>query len=235
MKLLGVEKLEELADKFRADYCFSAFEPMNVKTLLRKLNILALYRPLSENSWGLSLKTHDSKHFFMLINSNSTRGRQHFTIAHELFHLLYEENPVPHFCNNLNSKDSSEKNADMFASCLLMPRQGLLQNCPKEELLSMSVATVLRLEQLYGVSHQALCFRLKRLKLINEEELQVLLQIDIKKAAYQYGIDTSLYESGNENLVIGDYGMKARKLFEDGKISEGHYVELLNLITNAED
>ena len=31
-------------------------------------------------------------------------------------------------------------------------------------------------------------------------------------------------------MVIGDFGEKARRLFEENKISEGHYVELLNMI-----
>lgn len=26
----------------------------------------------------------------------STRGRQHFTICHEFYHLFYDENPTPH-------------------------------------------------------------------------------------------------------------------------------------------
>lgn len=237
MSNLLLEKIEALADKFRAENGFSSTEPINAKTVLRRLNILAMYRPLSENSWGLSLKTPDKKHLFMLINSNSTRGRQHFTIAHELFHLIYEENPVPHFCNSSQGKDMSEKKADMFASSLLLPRQGVLLYCPDKEIFSknISLVTVLRIEQLYGVSHQAAAYRFKRLGLISEERLQQLLKLNIIEVAHEYGIDPSLYEKGNENLIIGDFGAKARKLFEDEKISEGHYIELINLISDGKN
>lgn len=237
MKHLPVEMIEDLADRFRAEYGFSSTEPINAKTVLRRLNILTMYRPLSENCWGLSLKSHESNHFFMLINSNSTRGRQHFTIAHELFHLLYEDNPVPHFCNNSLEKDASEKNADMFASCLLLPRQGVLLNCPKEEILSKSISmgTVLKIEQFFGVSHQSTVYRLKKLGLISEDLLQKYLKVNIKQIAYEYGLDQSLYNPGNENLIIGDFGTKARELFEDEKISEGHYLELINLISNGKN
>ena len=34
-------------------------------------------------------------------------------------------------------------------------------------------------------------------------------------------------------LVIGDFGEKARLLYESEKISEGHYIELLNMITDG--
>ena len=48
------------------------------------------------------------------------------------------------------------------------------------------------------------------------------------------GFDGSLYLPGNEGLVIGDFGAKARKLFEEERISEGHYHELLNMIGHGE-
>jgi hypothetical protein len=44
------------------------------------------------------------------------------------------------------------------------------------------------------------------------------------------GFDTYLYAKGNEGLSIGDYGVKARELYERDIISEGHYVELLSKI-----
>lgn len=237
MRTLPLESLEDLAEKFRATYGLGNIEPFNTKTILRRLNVLTMYRPMSENLWGLSLKTPDGKELFMLVNSNSTRGRQHFTIAHELFHLLYEDQPTPHFCNGADAKDPSEKNADMFASCLLMPRQGILKNLSEEEIVNKKplMSSLLKIEQLYGVSHQALIYRLKRVRLISEEDLQRLIKVNIQQAAYEYGVDQSLYKSGNENLVLGDFGVKARELFEEEKISEGHYMELLNLISNEQD
>ncbi|MGL4493774.1 MAG: ImmA/IrrE family metallo-endopeptidase, partial [Tannerellaceae bacterium] len=46
---------------------------------------------------------------------------------------------------------------------------------------------------------------------------------------------TALYLSGNEGLVIGDFGEKARELYEKEVISEGHYRELLNLISDGKN
>jgi hypothetical protein len=43
-----------------------------------------------------------------------------------------------------------------------------------------------------------------------------------------YGYDKSLYQKGNENLVIGEYGGKAKKKFEHEIISEAHYISLMN-------
>lgn len=171
----------------------------------------------------------------MLINSNNSRGRQHFTICHELFHLFFDEAPKPHLCGTPGlEKDPSEINANAFASALLLPREGVLSSIPTEEIRTKSItmATMLRLEQLYGVSHQSLCYCLRHMRLVSEEELQEHLEesMQIQDIATAYGYDTSLYKEGNENVTIGDFGEKARKLFDMDRISEGHYVELLNLL-----
>ena len=111
-KLIPQEIIEDIASKQRVEWGLSETEPINVKTILRKLNILTIYRPLSMDSCGVSLMTADKTKRFMLINSNCPRGRQHFTIAHELFHLFVDENPEPHICKESGEKDNNEKNAD---------------------------------------------------------------------------------------------------------------------------
>ena len=235
MKKLNLETAEILATKMRGELLrVSNSEPLNMKTVLRQLNVMTLYRPLSDSLFGLSLLTPDKKHRFMLVNSNSRRGRQHFTIAHELFHLYYDENRKAHFL--ASNTDASERSANLFASALLMPKEGLLQNIPSEEIVSkkVSIDTLLRIEHIYGVSHQTLVLRLKELHIISSSYADELSVVSITQEAALRGYDSKLYSTGNEGLVIGDFGSKARKLFDEERISEGHYLELLNLIGYGE-
>lgn len=231
-KRLSIQEAEILACKFRSQNGLSLTEPISAKTLLRKLNVTAMYRPLSDHSFGIGCKSKSGK-MFVLINSNSTRGRQHFTITHELYHLYYDENPTPHMCGEITSVE--EKNADLFASVLLLPREGVYTMVSDEEIANHTIklSTILRIEQMYQVSRSTLLIRLKDIGLISEKQLQPLMRIPVKDSAREYGYDTSLYEYGNKGLVISDFGEKARTLFEEGKISEGHYFELLNMITDG--
>lgn len=231
MSKITLDVAENCACKLRLELQLSQTEPINVKTLLRMLRIVALYKPLSDGLYGLSVKSADERFRFMLINCNSTRGRQHFTVAHELYHLYYDPNPSPHFCNEAYS-DDSERSANLFARSLLLPRQGLIKAIPDDELQSGSVSltTILNLEALFGVSHQMLVIRLKELKLISQSLCERLMALKIKQEASLRGFDTDLYSKGNEGLVLGDFGAKARELFEKDLISEGHYVELLRKI-----
>ena len=235
MKRVAKEAIEQLAQKMRAHAGLNPSEPIHTKTLLRKLGIMVIYRPLSEKSCGLSMRSSDGCGKFMLVNSDNPRGRQHFTICHELFHLYYDEDPKPHICGTPGmEKDPAEINANAFASALLLPQAGVLESIPSEEIVNrhITIATMLRVEQLFGVSHQSLCYCLRHLRLLTEEELQGHLEEStiIQDIATEYGYDLSLYQPGNEGVVIGDFGEKARLLFEQERISEGHYVELLNLL-----
>ena len=103
---------------------------------------------------------------------------------------------------------------------------------PEKELLAkdVSLATILKLEHYFSVSRSALLIRLEALKLIGKARYDELKAIPVIRSAVEYGYDLSLYRPGNENLVVGDYGVKAKLLFDDDKISEGHYVELLSRI-----
>ena len=66
--------------------------------------------------------------------------------------------------------------------------------------------------------------------IINEATYSTLAEIKVKYSARCFGYDTALYETANEGLVIGDFGEKARNLFDREKISESHYMELLSKI-----
>ncbi len=229
---------EDLAKKFRTDNGYSTSEPIIIKTLLMKLRILTMFRPLSDNAYGLSTRSADREDKFILVNSRSSRGRQHFTIAHELYHLYIDENPRPHICRKDGKKDRTEMMADAFASALLMPIEGVVKAIPNEEIMnrSVSLATVFSLEQYFRVSHQSMLFKLKRLGYITEDTLQTMLNIKISEVAPQYGIfDLSLYEKGNENVILSDYGIRAKSLFDKEKISESHYNQLMKLISNDEE
>ena len=233
MKKINIETAENLAYKFRFKNGISESEAINTKSILRKLNIITAYRPLSEKSYGLSLIGPNGI-YFILVNSNTTRGRQHFTIAHELYHIFFDENPKPHICSD-GVSDVAEINANLFASALLLPKAGLIEFLSNEEIKhkNVGIATIIRMEQYFSVSRQSILFRLKRLGYISEVVLQDLLKIPAAESARNYGYDTSLYGTGNKNLFIGDFGEKARKLYDMEKISEGRYMEILNMIGNV--
>ena len=225
--------LEKEASKFRSEKGLNNNEPIRLKSLLQKANVITVFSPLTDNFSGMAIKAAQppATHRFILINSNQSLGKQHFTICHELYHLYIQADFSSQVCitGKFDKRaDKNEYNADVFASYLLLPTEGILENIPNEEIAQkkVSLKTVLFIENLYSCSRRALLYRLKNLNLVNSNEYDAFI-VNIKRGAIENGYSATIYEPGNNNLVIGDYGAVAKDLFDQEKISQSHYYTLL--------
>lgn len=221
--------LEARANKFRERLGVSNSDPIDLYKALTELNVLTNFRRLTRNFSGMAMKAGESR--FILVNSSQTKARQHFTIGHELYHLFEQPNFTFMLCQagRFDKKDKEEYNADLFSSYLLMPEAGILNVIPEAELArggAISLPTIVKLEQHFGVSRSALLVRLARLDLIRHADYTEYLT-NVKQSAYRLGYSMALYEDGNDHHMIGDYGTLCKKLFEAEKISESHYFNLM--------
>lgn len=227
------KNLELLAQEFRQRNGLSSTEPLKIKSLLQKTNVLTLYKPLSNGFSGMSIKidTPEKCYRFMLINCEHPIGKQHFTVCHEFYHLYFQKDfKASVSCTGKFDKKGNpeEYNADIFASYLLLPEMGVWEMIPGDERgkNKIKIGTIIAIEQFYGCSHSALLFRLLNMELIDRAHKEQL-SVGIMALARKFGYNTSLYEKGNENEVIGDYGTLANKAWEEGVVSESAYYSLL--------
>ncbi|WP_153799364.1 ImmA/IrrE family metallo-endopeptidase [Foetidibacter luteolus] len=225
--------IEKAALSFRTNYGFNNQEPIRLKSLLQRLNVITSFAELSADFSGMAIRSGNSNSVsrFMLVNASQSIGKQHFTICHELYHLFVQEHFSSRICKTaiFDKTDKEEYHADLFASYLLLPKEGLLTLIPTEELSNknkLTVATILYIEHYYSCSRRALLYRLKKLGLISTEQYD-LFSVNVKRTALENGYNTTLYEPGNFNEIIGDYGSRAKGLYDSGKISESHYYTLL--------
>jgi len=116
----------------------------------------------------------------------------------------------------------------MFAAYLLLPRWGVWEFIPEKERSKnkISISTVLAIEHYYSCSRTALLHRLSELGLIDDIYKSQFLS-DIKNQARKLGYSVDLYEKGNDNLVVGNYGTLAFQAWEKGIISESTYFSFL--------
>lgn len=222
--------LEARANKFRREKGIGNENAIDFEKLLRSLDVLTYFRPLNGEFSGMALKTKDSN--FMMVNTKYSLGRQHFTIGHELYHLFIQDHFTFQKCNagRFDKKDREEYNADIFSSYFLMPEAGIIKQIPEPELAwggEISLATIIKLEQYFGVSRSALLIRLDKIGLLRGDYSH--FKKDIKKSAVEHGYPTALYDAtnGHDGLVVGNYGTKAKELFDQDKISESHYHSLM--------
>lgn len=208
-------------------------EPVSIHQLLRNKNIVASFQPLSQGFEGMAIKlTNKMKEekLFMLINTSSNYSRQRFTACHELYHLLYQENFTVSYDMEMDGerKDMEEQSADYFARCLLLPKEGVVALIPEGERKkdTITLATILKLEHNFRCSRSCLLYRLKEMDFISETVYNTF-QHDVIRSAAEYGYPTSLYKPTCSKELLGDYNVKARKLYDLGRISQAKYFGLL--------
>ena len=120
---MNLYELNKLAIEFRSDIGLNQESPLDFfPVITNKLkNLTIVFLEMDEKISGACFKVDSQQ--IMFINSKHPKGRQVFTAAHELYHLFYEDAAFT-ICN-LNSNDEIEKNANQFASFLLMPINAL--------------------------------------------------------------------------------------------------------------
>lgn len=164
------------------------------------------------------------------INSNMSIGRQNFTLAHELYHLLYEENKNNFVICDYSSESESEIEANIFASYLLIPYEGLKRYAKNMNISKWSLDDVIAAEQYYQISHMALLFRLVEQNFITEEESLEFQNVKISHEARIRGFNDDLYYPSQEDrkyFSLGNYVKSVGKAYSSNKISVGKKDELL--------
>ena len=208
--------------------------PVDIFALVQSIDRLTLvFSPMGPNLSGMCIKnSHDC--CVIAINSLMTLGRQRFSLAHELFHLYYDDTMVSVCSRRQDVSTVLEQKADTFASFFLMPqseldtRASLLAGQHKTKKLALD--DVIRLEQYFGISHQAAVVRLKSGNYLNSDDAEAFLTAKVRRRAEELGFSPNLYLPLPEEQRYKTYGYYidlVQKIFDQGKISSGKYEELL--------
>ena len=209
-----------LAEMLRHEWGIESFASVNIHSLVYAniKNLTVLWFPMKTNISGCCSKTEDDKVIF--INTNHTIGRQNFTLAHELYHLLYEDIDDFIVCG-LNNNSQSEINANNFASTLLMPDSALYWFKNKNQIEEWTIEDVIKCEQYYQISRYTMLVRLKKLNWISQIQYDEY-KSNIIREAERLGYDTNLYKPSPENQKYSSIGELIRlteKIYEEGKIT----------------
>lgn len=205
----SIIKLNAEAVRFREKAGYSNREPIDIEAVVLRMKNYSIVRlEMSQNISGMCIIDEKSK--LIAINSSMSIGRQRFTMAHELYHLEIENLREGKICSAAlhDSKTDSEKEADLFASFLLMPYDGLEWYVENYNITKWYLRNIIELSQFYKMSYMATLFRLKQENRITANEFEVFKKQNIKTATQKYGYDVSLYNSSVEKdkwITLGEY------------------------------
>ena len=156
--------------------------PIDTFKILEEYNIIITFSEF-DNLEGILFFEKDGKSL-VSININRPIQRQRFTAAHELGHVvLHSGMDKNNFMCPIRNKNHIEKEADEFASNLLMPSFELNKMVNKYGGVNGKVGLeeCIYICEYFGVSFEAcvktICFRLKRFNLdVNNKELTNIIK-----------------------------------------------------------
>ena len=225
------QELNSLALKTRRMLGEDSYSPIDIFALVngwkeRKITIVRY--PFSQRISGMC--TRIGEDVVICINSTSSYGRQRFTLAHELYHILFEDKMNRVICGMSfsGSRPDSEKEADQFASYLLMPYDSLIQY--SERFSVWQLKNIIEAEQFFQISHMAMLIRLQTDRLITESEAAQYQRIAVSREAARLGYGKELYlplSKEYQYFSTGEYIRKVEALANKELISNGKKEELL--------
>ena len=219
-------KAQELRESLGED----ANSPVDIISLAGQIDELTLvFHPLGKNISGMCVKDNEIK--LIAINSTMSYGRQRFSLAHELYHLYYDDESGFNVCSKrLDPKSENEKCADQFASYFLAPYKSL-KNAIKKVAPngSLSMQNIIELEQYFGMSHLAMFWRLVSEGYLSQEEYNDY-SYGVKTLARTLGYDDKLYNPTSierQSRTYGYYLKQVEELRQKDLVSSGKIDELL--------
>lgn len=148
--------------------------PVPVLTITQSYGIVVRFGPLPDDLSGFLV--HEEGRTIIGVNSRQAKPRQTFTLAHELGHFVlhpsvnFVDRKIIYFRDQKSgaATDIREIQANDFAACLLMPER-FIQEHLKGRTVDLEDEDLLNaLARRFGVSSQALTYRLLNLNVANQ-------------------------------------------------------------------
>ena len=219
-------KAQELRELLGED----ANSPVDIFPLASQIaGLTTVFYPLGENISGMCVRDNEIK--LIAINSTMSYGRQRFSLAHELYHLYFDDESGFNVCSKrLDPKSENERCADQFASYFLAPYKALraaIKKVAGDSMLSMH--HVIALEQYFGMSHLAMFWRLVSEGYLSSDKLDDYC-VGVMSMARHLGYEDKLYKptpADMQRRTYGHYLKQVEELRQKDLVSPGKIDELL--------
>lgn len=164
-----------LADRTLSKLKISA-PPVPILSIVKALGIIVRFGPLPDDLSGFLV--HENERTIIGVNSRQAKPRQTFTLAHELGHFVlhpsanFVDRKLIFFRDSRSAQaiDIKEMQANEFAANLLMPER-FIRGYFKNKTVDLEDDDFLaNMAKRFGVSTQALTFRVLNLNLANQRQ-----------------------------------------------------------------
>ncbi len=237
--------VEKETSKIRKQYGIETYGIKDIFSLIERMDINLIRYPFGRDILcGLSTVFEGKR--VIVSNSSEILTREIFTIAHEVAHLLYDfeaydqEIKIDFDLRSVN-RDISEKRANYFAGCLLMPKTKLLeymnfelQKDPVKNPEKLRGLDIVRIQMEFSTSYSATLTRLRELGLIGRShEKRLYDEQEIYSSARLFEMinaDERLLKSAEEIRIPARFLEYAISNYENGYVPFSSLSKALGLV-----
>lgn len=231
----AVSEGEKIAEKERKRLGLNGTPIKDIFDLIENENIKVLKAHFGDDS-NLSgvFFFNEERGPCIVVNIDQNIGRVNFSAAHEYGHLLRDQDLFPSHLSRLanvgnnNNGRLHEVRANAFAAAFLMPKEGVDSFFEEAGIVKGDQVTpedVVYSQNHFGVSYQAMLYRLQNLGWIDERRRNKLATYSPSALAESVGIRQK--EEMEPETVPGRYFRLAIQVYEKEEINLGKLVELL--------
>jgi Zn-dependent peptidase ImmA (M78 family)/transcriptional regulator with XRE-family HTH domain len=226
-----------LAAEARAYYRLGSDAVPDLAAFLDQQGVL-VYRAwldrLEEGGVSGAFYNHPRLGYCVLVNANTTPGRQAFTLAHEFAHALfhYQERGL---ISRAGDPDRKERLADEFAAHFLVPGDKLRDLVGRHGDRVVSPFEVIRLQRYFRVSYATMLVRLRGTGLLSPEQYEEYRRYSPSDLASRLGLDGDEYRPPTDprGVTLAAYPAsvleRIQALVRDGDLGLASAASLLNV------
>lgn len=218
-----LSQIESIASMLRR-YWEVGFGPVDNLQLLLESNgiIVSGFKDVDEKidafSQRISTKEHGTVFMIALAIGDKPKCRLNFDMAHELGHILLHNWDDSNETLSKDEFNALEKQANMFASAFLMPRESFGRDVVP---YSTKVEYYRSLKKKWGVSMQAMMYRARQLGIISANQFQYMMRIVSAKGwrTSEPGdvpgrLNDTIFQAALDVLIEGNI-LSVRKLMDE--------------------
>ena len=199
-----------------------------------------LRMPLKTNEVS-GFSTYFQGKFVVFLNSSFTIGHERYSGAHELYHIIYNQETLKNEKLLIYNSDSDEENkANIFAAEFLMPEDYVKEVFYKiinVKFDSVIEKHVIKMNNFFKVSYKAMLKRLVQLNLCERNKYDSLSEIcslenadKLQLLTKKEGYDIKLIIPSNEKFIPKEYIEYIKTNYENKKISFNNMKNCFNFI-----
>ncbi len=177
---------------------------------------------------------HPELGYCLLVNSDTTPGRQAFTLAHEFAHALFHY-PSRGLISWKGARDPREKFADVFAAHFLVPTKQLKELVEDDKRSGWpDPYEALQLASYFRVSYATILYRLFEEKVIEEDTYEWLKGYSPSQMAFYLGMDPEEFSiPEHKTLYLERYPVSViegvKRAVDDGELTPSQAAGLLDV------